>query len=245
MRAFLDQKFWNLLPLISAPMPFQLALDEVLLELVEELALPLFRFYFASEKSITVGYSEGTVPKKGDRLRMPVYRRITGGGRVEHGRDLLFMLLAKKENEGSFRSVRLSYLKIHEAVKLGMEKLGLQPRFYRCDERLTRGPECFLHPIATDLAWKGRKIAGGAQKRTRGYFLHQESIQLQEVSADLMIPKIKEGFETVFEMKWRLEDLEPLWLERATVLALEKYETSMERQILKTEEAYERVRIFS
>ena len=56
---------WSQLPTISASMPFQMALDEVLFRSLEdayhqnpEVELsPLFRFYFSSEPWISVGYS--------------------------------------------------------------------------------------------------------------------------------------------------------------------------------------------
>ena len=43
------------------------------------------------------------------------------------------------------------------------------------------GP-CFTHPVPWDLVdpATGRKIAGGAQRRSRGAFLHQGSVRLPE-----------------------------------------------------------------
>lgn len=221
---------WSVLPTLSAPMPFHMAFDEFLfrsLEQGDEIPSPLLRFYFSSEPWVTVGYSHQKlqVPgtnAKGARPHQPhqplerICRRITGGGRVEHGKDVIFSIVARKEDHDAFKSVRISYLKIHEAVKWAWEKLGYEPRFYRCDERLEKGADCFRFPIATDLAVKGGKVAGGAQRRSAGILLHEESVKLLPgVDAEQLIENIKAGFESVFEMKLQPLDLNPEWLMKA------------------------------
>ncbi len=217
---------WHLYPTISAPMPFQMALDEILfrrLDLLPELSNvgPSLRFYFSSEPWTTIGYSD---PMKEQDEKLKICRRITGGGRVLHGKDIVFSISARKEHDESFASVRMSYLKIHEAVKLALEEAGLKPRFYRCDENLGRGQECFLFPIATDLEVEGRKIAGGAQKRSSGKLLHQESIQLERrLEADPLIKRLSAAFEKVFKVKLVPEDLDPELMVQAAELEDEKY----------------------
>jgi lipoate-protein ligase A len=37
---------------------------------------------------------------------------------------------------------------------------------------------CFENPVAEDLLWRGRKVAGAGQRRTRHGLLHQGSLQL-------------------------------------------------------------------
>src|SRR4051812_9719540 len=102
-------------------MPVQMAVDEILFREYEQAEEnragarePVLRIYFSSEPWITVGYSH---PEIKSVTEIPVCRRITGGGRVEHGRDLIFSVVAGKKDDESFGSVRISYLKIHEAVK--------------------------------------------------------------------------------------------------------------------------------
>ncbi len=99
-----------------------------------------------------------------------------------------------------------------------------QSEFYRCDENLPRGKDCFLHPIATDLALNGKKIAGGAQKRSSGAMLHQESLQFPNgVETQALQAKLSEGFEEVFQIKLKGLDLAPELLQEAGRLAKEKY----------------------
>ncbi|MBI3314256.1 MAG: hypothetical protein HYZ83_08485 [Candidatus Omnitrophica bacterium] len=221
---------WLLYPTISAPMPFQMALDEILFRRMENQteSSPVLRFYFSSEPWVTVGFSHRNGTQKGPGPSVPGFcRRITGGGLVRHGRDLIFSLLAKKSDDESFKSVRISYWKIHEAVKAGLEGVGKLPRFYRCDENLPKGQDCFQFPIATDLAVGEQKAAGGAQKRSAGTLLHQESVQWKAMpDPETLIPPLKSGFEKIFKIKLTPSNVDPALLAEAEKLAKEKYFSS-------------------
>ncbi len=169
---------------------------------------------------------DGSVRLLADNDGVPVCRRITGGGRVEHGKDLIFSLTARTSEDDSFSSVRMSYLKIHEVIKAALEAFELKPFFYRCDERLPRGNDCFHFPIATDLRVGNRKVAGGAQKRSAGALLHQESIQgMGSLDPKELIRVLREKIEERFEVKCLPSDLDPeLWIQ-AKALAASKYQT--------------------
>ena len=237
-------------------MPLQLALDEVLLNtMVPVLSVPgltiastyepgtlstgtpLIRFYFSDSPWVSLGYSKRGFKRSyayaqhpRDDFKnwsaYPTVRRITGGGRVFHKDDIIFSIVAPKEADESFMSVRMSYLKIHEAVKLAFESCGMNTRFYRCDENLPKGEDCFQFPIATDLAFGKKKVAGGAQKRTRGVMLHQESIAPPEkMEALAFIEKLKIAFAKVFFVELAPADLDIAWMNQAKRLAKDKYET--------------------
>ncbi|MSR76682.1 MAG: lipoate--protein ligase family protein [Candidatus Omnitrophica bacterium] len=209
-------------------MPFQMALDEVLfnghyesLQKNPNCVLPILRFFHSYESWVTVGYTH--------REEIPnprrTCRRITGGGRVVHGKDLMFSLVAQKSADVSFGSVRLSYWKIHEAVKYGLELAGVKPRFYRVDENLPRGFDCFTFPIATDLALGLNKVAGGSQKRSRGIFLHQESVRLiPGISSTEFQRGLCAGFQKVFGVNLKPAPIFPSQLKEAQELSQKKYE---------------------
>jgi len=231
---------WKILPWTCASMSFHMALDEILFREREEAYRqeepatrdtiyqklpPLLRFYFADKPSVTIGYSHK--PKDEERLSkaLPVIQRITGGGRVEHGKDIIFSLIAHKQHDESFHSVRISYWKIHEALKAGFETLGLKPRFYRCDENLPEGPECFRYPISSDLALGNNKIAGGSQKRSAGTLLHQESVVVPSgINGFQLAEAFSGGFKKVFNTEFESEPIQPDWFEKAKVLADTKYQ---------------------
>lgn len=222
---------WLLLPDVSADMPFQMALDEVIFRetitrrRVNLSSTPILRFFYSSEPWTTVGYSYQGSIVPGEKI----CRRMTGGGKVSHGEDLIMSLIAHKSADETFASVRVSYWKIHEAIKKGFEILGHQLRFYRADEKLPTGGDCFLFPITTDLAYGKQKVAGGSQKRSEGFFLHQESIQKGDAYINLQDLKlaIQQGFENVFTMKLQEQDMESDWLKSAKKLAQEKYSNEL------------------
>lgn len=208
---------WRLLPTISAPMPLQMAFDELLfLAHIKENHPPLLRFYISPEPWISVGYSfRGTLDLSRSVLirqnpQIPVCRRVTGGGCVLHGRDLIFSLIARSDDQKSLSSVRASYEKIHESVKMGLQECGLDPQFYDPEEKLPKGSDCFDFPVESDLSWKGQKIAGGAQKRSEGALLHHESIKIPwGIDRAELAAGIRRGFEAVFGISACAVDLDP------------------------------------
>jgi lipoate-protein ligase A len=210
---------WSLLPTISAPMPLQMVLDELLFEFQkkEEAQAPTLRFYVSSEPWVSAGCSfrdSAALSKSGLILKnpqVPVCRRITGGGCVLHGPDLIFSLIARYDRSLSpLSSVSTSYGKIHEGVKMGLEFCGLDSKFYGPGDAMPQGSDCFDSPVESDLSWKGKKIAGGAQKRSGGVLLHHESILIPPgVERADLIRAIRQGMETVFEMTVRDTDLDP------------------------------------
>jgi lipoate-protein ligase A len=209
---------WSLLPTISAPMPLQMVLDELLFESQKrETQAPTLRFYISAGPWISVGCSfrdPTALSKSGLILKnpqVPVCRRITGGGCVLHGQDLIFSLIARYDgNLSPLSFVSASYGKIHEGVKRGLELCGLDPKFYGPEDAVSQGSDCFDFPVESDLSWKKKKIAGGAQKRSGGVLLHQESILIPPgVEREDLIRAIRKGLETVFEMTVRDTDLDP------------------------------------
>ncbi len=209
---------WRLLPTISAPMPLQMALDELLFELQKKASSdPILRFYVSSEPWISAGCSFRDLKalSKSELIhknpQVPVCRRITGGGCVLHGRDLIFALTARVQSDPEkLGSVRASYAKIHEGVKMGLLGCGLDPKFYSGSDELPKGNDCFDFPVESDLSWKGKKIAGGAQKRSEGVLLHHESILIPPgVKAETLIQAIQKGLGQIFSATIEKAELNP------------------------------------
>ena len=217
---------WSLLPTISAPMPFQMAFDELIFESQKkESQAPVLRFYVSSAPWISVGCSfrDSAALSKSDLIlknpHVPVCRRITGGGCVLHGRDLIFSLIvplkdpvfvSKTGSLNGLASVRTSYATIHESVRIGFQTCGLDPKFYSREGVLSKGSDCFDFPVESDLLWKGKKIAGGAQKRSEGVLLHHESISIPPgVEREELIRAVRRGMEKVFGVTTENIDLDP------------------------------------
>lgn len=207
-------------------MPFQMALDEVCFQKIcrnsaEAPLPPVLRFYFSSEPWVTIGRH---TPLEAVTADLPICRRWTGGGVVFHGEDLIVSLAAHKSADPSFGSVIPSYQKIHEAFAAGFREAGAVVTSHPGKNYRPYGPDCFLFPIASDLEWKGRKIAGGAQKRSAGYFLHQESVQIPGgLEAENLIQCFLKGFREIFRIDFQFLDLSRAELKAAEELAQSKY----------------------
>lgn len=221
-------KTWSLFPTLSAPMPLHMALDRVLFEkhTADSSLRPTLRIYYSSEPWCSVGYA--AEKKSGYFLEssrhtlqtLPICRRLTGGGTVIHGQDLIFSLCARKEDDPEkFATVETSYRHLHEAVRLAFLKLGMELEFYR-EEKLETGRDCFLFPVQTDLRFRGRKVAGGAQKRAKDVFLHEESIQPpREVDLTCLEKELIQAFETHFGVKIERAQIDPEVMIEAEKLA--------------------------
>lgn len=219
----------RLLPDLTGPMDYQMALDELLLESFQAAVrqnqnpAPMVRFFDTCESWKTFGYTQ---PKPVETTSMQkICRRITGGGWVHHGNDVVFSLVAHRSQDPSFASVLESYGKIHHALRSGFESLRIHTDLYPEETGLARNVECFTSPIQSDLKRGTKKIAGGAQKRSRGSFLHQESIQIADIP--LKRTQIKEaclqGFKMIYGWNFQHAQLHPHLLREAERLRVRKY----------------------
>ncbi|MGC1480224.1 MAG: hypothetical protein WA771_06950 [Chthoniobacterales bacterium] len=106
----------------------------------------------------------------------PATRRYTGGGIVEHGDDLTLTLAVPAPHPVARLRPAESYRLIHEAVRSTLLPSVPGVRLATGDDARP-GPACFTAPACLDLLWNGRKILGGAQRRTRHGLLYQGSLQ--------------------------------------------------------------------
>ncbi len=218
---------WNLLPFLSAPMPYQLALDEVLFLSFKapasadaDVLAPMIRFYISSEPWVSVGYFCHDY----DHEHPNLIRRITGGGRVFHGHDLVMTLFAHKNHHMSFSDVRQSYAKIHQALNAGFQMAGLKTSLFQADQAQKIGTDCFTSPITSDISLASKKIAGGAQKRSMGFLMHQESIQLENLNQSLSLRNaLLLGYQKIFDVQFQSSMINPEHLSEAKKLANNKY----------------------
>jgi lipoate-protein ligase A len=79
---------------------------------------------------------------------------------------------------------------------------------------------CFENPVAFDLLADGIKIAGAAQRRTQRGLLHQGSIRHPGMTLGF-----SEGLAGVFAPEAARRELSAMEMDRAQVLAAQKYAT--------------------
>jgi lipoate-protein ligase A len=161
------------------PAAENMALDEAFLEWTLATGSAAIRFYHWDHVARTLGYftrpagsgDEGT-------LESPV-RRFTGGGLVEHGEDLTFALAIPPRTGLALADTATRYRRIHEALADALLEAGVPVIPVSPDSAASQGP-CFANPVPWDLLdpISGAKLAGGAQRRSRGAVLHQGSVRL-------------------------------------------------------------------
>jgi lipoate-protein ligase A len=160
----------------------QMALDEALFRHAGESGDAIARFYGWDEPATTFGY----FTPAGEMAAAGAIRRYTGGGKVEHGDDLTFLLAIPAGAEAARFSSGDRYHWIHSALAEALCQSGLPAGLETQTLHTAPGP-CFQNPVTWDLldTESGRKIGGGAQRRTRRGVIHQGSLRLPAEFRDL------------------------------------------------------------
>jgi len=164
-----------------------MAIDEALLE---HAAVPLVRFYRWQSPALSFGYFGRFTDVASYQRERDLVRRWTGGGIVFHGKDLTYSLVIPSRDTAFSESSTSIYERVHQALCDALSETGQPAVVAAGDDRVpgsamvaTRtgisdaGYSCFANPVRADVMIDGRKIAGAAQRRTRGGLLQQGSIQ--------------------------------------------------------------------
>ncbi len=157
-----------------------MALDESLLR---SAASPLLRCYQWREPAVSFGYFVRLEEVQRSWPGREPVRRWTGGGIVPHSHDFTYSLLVPREHPIARLSAPETYLRIHGAVAETLAKAGGGEAGLAGAPGRKVSEACFDNPAENDVLWQGRKIAGGAQRRSTAGLLHQGSIQLAAVFA--------------------------------------------------------------
>ncbi len=192
-------EFWSLLR--SGPGGFaqNMALDEALLESAPALGRPVLRFYSWTEPAASFGYFQ----KYGDVGRMtllrPLVRRPTAGGLVPHDADWTYSLAFSPADSWYALKAVESYKRVHEWLSSAFSKLDVATELADCRRPAVPG-QCFAGHEKFDVLWRGQKIAGAAQRRTRNGLLIQGSVQPPPIAIarrdweDALLATARSGF---------------------------------------------------
>jgi len=152
----------------------QMAVDRVLLETSP---LPVLRLYTWAHPCVTIGYFGSADEAATLFPSLPVVRRWTGGGTVEHGKDAPYSLIVPRSEPFAALRAPESYRAIHSVLAQTLEK-DLPGVCTTPEAAPKRSSACFENPVVDDLVADGCKVAGAGQRRTRSGLLHQGSIQI-------------------------------------------------------------------
>lgn len=197
----------------SAPM--NMAIDEALLETV---SAPVLRFYGWRKPSLSFGYFGRFADVAQEQAQREIVRRWTGGGIVYHGSDLTYSIILPPAVATRFRSSRVVYAEVHGAIRQTVATHF--PAALASSAAPKVSDACFANAVESDVISDGKKIAGAAQRRTRGGLLHQGSIQCETLP-----PGFCDDFARALCPVFERKSYAPELLERAEVIAHEKYAT--------------------
>jgi lipoate-protein ligase A len=213
-----------------------MALDEALLEAMGRLQKPALRVYGWTQPAATFGYFQKYSAVERATLLRPLVRRPTGGGIVPHDADWTYSFAVPPGHEWHSLTAIESYRRIHEWIQRAFTKLKVPTELAPSKKAATGSPEmpgeCFTGHEQFDLLWRGKKIAGAAQRRNKLGLLIQGSVQppLVPVVRGDWEKAMREVAAEVFLILW--EDFSPDedLTARAAELARQKYSQSAYNQ---------------
>ena len=195
-----------------------MAIDEALLREVRE---PVLRIYEWSVPAVSLGYFQPAA-LAGER---PFIRRYTGGGLVDHARDVTYTLVLPRKHPWMELSMPESYGHIHRGVQAALAACGIASELTPAAHAV-ESEACFAKPVRFDIVAGESKLSGAAQRRTREGLLHQGSILLPDPArnADLR-GAFAEAFATRLELAIGPGDLTAAESARAADLERDRYTT--------------------
>jgi lipoate-protein ligase A len=201
-----------------------MALDEALLERAAHLRRPILRFSSWAEPAASFGYFQKYAEVEALTLLRPLVRRPTGGGLVPHDADWTYSLVFPNSHEWYSLAAKESYRRVHQWLQAGFAKMNIQTELATVGRKAQVG-ECFAGYERFDLLWRGRKIAGAAQRRKREGLLVQGSIQPPPLHLERTAWQEAFCDVSIFEESIQWDELPPDddIHARATTLAIHKY----------------------
>jgi lipoate-protein ligase A len=196
-----------------------MAVDEALLREVSE---PVLRIYEWNIPAVSLGYFQPAA-LAGDR---PFIRRYTGGGLVDHARDVTYTIVLPRAHSWMELSAPESYCIIHKGIQSVLEACGIRSELTP-EASTSESAACFAKPVRFDIMAAERKVSGAAQRRTREGMLHQGSILLPDPTKNDEVRKaFAEFFPGHLEIDFKPDELTSVEASHAAELERDRYATA-------------------
>jgi lipoate-protein ligase A len=142
-----------------------MAIDEALLERGE----PVVRLYGWRPAAVSLGRSQTEAAVRTEVARafgIDVVQRSTGGGAILHNEDeVTYAVVVPVSYPGLPRDIPGSFAFLSEGVRRALVSLGIPAEVESAPGRASENL-CYLRHQGTNLFVRGRKVSGGAQRRT-------------------------------------------------------------------------------
>jgi lipoate-protein ligase A len=196
-----------------------MAIDESLLRHAQA---PVLRLYGWEDACVSIGYFQkaSVVPAETSFVR-----RYTGGGLVEHGKDLTYTLVLPADHPLTVAGTLPSYRIIHEGVASALRLAGVDCQLATAQPKKDHA-SCFLKPVPADvLDPMGNKLAGAAQRRTKQGCLHQGSILLSGPIPPQLLEVLPDHLARALQTSWAITERTREEEELAEKLFRDRYST--------------------
>lgn len=194
---------WNFVDTGCKTAEENMRLDADLLAQLQPNDLPIFHCYEWKEDAATFGYfvnpSDFLDLASVKEKKLQLARRPTGGGIVFHLWDLAFSILIPSGHKNFSQKPLENYAFINRVVLFAAQEflenrscfeLTVQDGF-PLDNYCQRF--CMAQPTKYDVVWKGKKIAGAAQRKCKNGFLHQGTIALKMPNKEYLSSILLQG----------------------------------------------------
>lgn len=206
--------------------PWNMAVDELLLQHAAETGAPVLRFYsWKDPRAATFGYFQKYAEVSSWTSLRPLIRRPTAGGLVPHDKDWTYSVIIPPGHEWFEIRAEESYKRLHQWLRLAFKQAAqIQTELAPVPQKELPG-QCFAGPDKFDLLWRGRKIAGAAQRRNKFGLLIQGSVQEQppNVRREQWESGMIEAARSMFEVEWKSFVPPAAFSAEARQLAEDKY----------------------
>ncbi len=175
--------------IVDSPLagPWNMAVDEVLLDYASTAGRCTWRFYQWEEPTLSLGYFQREAEREVHAASRdcPVVRRLTGGGAILHDAELTYSLAVPAGHPLAAHRDRL-YEAVHGSLIDVLAGWRIEADAARPSVTLRPEEEpflCFQRRSPGDVVLEGIKIAGSAQRRRRGAVLQHGSVLLATSAA--------------------------------------------------------------
>ena len=172
------------------------ALNMAIDEMLADEACPVLRFYAWRPATLSLGYFQAYADRHAHAasLGCPVVRRSSGGGAIVHDRELTYSLVVPVGHPWARRATEL-YDSVHVALCDALEALGVRAVPNPQGSTLAPSAEpflCFERRARGDVLVGDHKVAGSAQRRSRGSVLAHGSVLLAASPAAPHLPGLND-----------------------------------------------------
>ena len=173
---------------------WNMAVDEALLASAAA-GVATLRFYTWSEPTLSLGYFQPARQRETHAASRscPLVRRASGGGAILHDRELTYSLAVPLRQRFGAQAGEL-YQIAHQTLVQSLRALGAVARLHdpAAGEEAATEFLCFLRRTQGDVICGPAKIAGSAQRRSRGAILQHGSVLLSRSPHAPELPGIEQ-----------------------------------------------------